>query len=194
MHYLKQSTAITIQLGPFVDKIDGVTAETGLTISQADVRLSKNGAAFAQANDANAATHDENGWYRKQLSATDTGTLGRLIVAVAEEGALPVWREFLVLPANVFDSLVAGSDYLQVDVSGAGAIAFTYTLTSAIDSSPIPAAEVWVTTDQGGSNVVASGTTDGDGQVVFYLDGGTYYLWRQKAGWNFDNPDTETVS
>ena len=45
--YLKQSTAATLALGPFVDATDGVTAETGLTISQADVRLSKNGASLS---------------------------------------------------------------------------------------------------------------------------------------------------
>jgi hypothetical protein len=115
MLYLKQSTVATVQLGPFVDEDDGKTAEAGLTISQADVRLSKNGAAFAQATDANAAAHDENGWYRKQLDATDTGTLGSLVVAVHESGALAVWHEFMVVPANVYDSLVAGSDYLEVD-------------------------------------------------------------------------------
>lgn len=113
--WLKQSTAITIQLGPFLDETDGKTAETGLTISQADVKLSKGGAAFAQKNDANAATHDAGGWYRCQLDATDTGTLGRLIVAVHESGALPVWREFMVVPANEYDSLISGSDALQVD-------------------------------------------------------------------------------
>ena len=113
--WLKQSTTVTIQLGPFLDSTDGVTAETGLTITQADIRLSKNGAAFAQATDANAATHDENGWYRKQIDTTDTGTLGRLIVAVNESGALPVWREFMVVPANEYDSLISGSDTLEVD-------------------------------------------------------------------------------
>jgi hypothetical protein len=194
MQLLKQSTAATLQIGPFVDEGDGVTAETGLTISQGDVRLSKNGAAFAQKNESSAATHDENGWYSVDLDTTDTGTLGRLVLAVSESGALPVWCEYMVLPANVYDSLVAGSDYLQVDTVGAGAIAFTYTLTSSVDASPISDADVWVTTDLGGSNVVASGTTDINGQITFYLDAGTVYVWRQKAGWNFTNPDTETVA
>lgn len=45
--YLKQSTAATIKVGPFLDSTDGDTAETGLTISQADVRLSKNGGNMA---------------------------------------------------------------------------------------------------------------------------------------------------
>lgn len=115
--FLKQSTAVNIALGPFVDATDGVTAETGLTISQADVRLKKNDANWAQKTEATSATHEENGWYEVPLDATDTGTLGHLVVNVSESGALPVWRSFLVLPANVYDSLVAGSDKLQVDTN-----------------------------------------------------------------------------
>ena len=118
MNYLKQSTTITIQLGPFLDEDDGKTAETALTVSSTDVWLSKGGAVFANPNDANAAAHDRVGWYRKQINATDTGTLGRLIVSVHEAGALPVWREFMVIPANVYDSLVAGTDDLDVQVEG----------------------------------------------------------------------------
>ena len=81
-----------------------------------------------------------------------------------------------------------------VHLAGAGAITFTYTLTLAADSSAIADADVWVTSDEAGNTLVASGETDENGQVVFYLDAGTYYVWRQKAGYNFTNPDTETVS
>lgn len=112
--FLKQSTAVTVVLGPFVDSADGATAETALTIAQADVRLSKNGGAFAQKGDATSCTHMENGHYSCLLSTADTGTLGHLRAAVNESGALAVWRDFLVLPANVYDSLVGGSDALQV--------------------------------------------------------------------------------
>ncbi len=112
--WLKQSTAVDIALGPFVDSTDGFTAETALTLSQADIRLKKNAGAWAQVNDATSATHEENGWYEKELDATDTNTLGILIVAVNETGALPVWREFMVVPANVYDSLVSAVDWLDV--------------------------------------------------------------------------------
>lgn len=115
-HWLKQSTATTVKIGPFVDSGDGVTAETSLTISQADIRISKNGGAFAQTNNATGATHDENGYYGVPLDTTDTNTLGRLKVCVSESGALPVWADYMVLPANVWDSLF-GSDKLQVDVA-----------------------------------------------------------------------------
>lgn len=113
--FLRQSTAVDIALGPFLDATDGVTAETALTISQADVRLKKNNGNWAQKNQASSATHEENGWYEASLDATDTNTLGILLVAVNESGALPVWREFLVVPAVVYDALVAGSDNLDVN-------------------------------------------------------------------------------
>ena len=112
---LKQSTAKTVRLGPFVDSTDGVTAETALTISQADIRLSKEGAAFAQTNNATGATHDENGWYSVPLDTTDTNTLGSLTVTIRETGALPVFKDFEVVTVNVFNSLVAGSANLAVD-------------------------------------------------------------------------------
>jgi len=120
MIYLKQSTAKTLRFGPFLDEDDGKTAETGLTISQADIRLSKNGAAFAQTNDASGATHDENGWYYLQLDATDTGTLGPLTVAIHESGALPVWREFVVVTSNVYDTLCSTEkfDVNAAEISG----------------------------------------------------------------------------
>jgi hypothetical protein len=114
MLLLKQSTAVDIALGPFVDSTDGVTAETALTLSQADIRLKKNAAAWAQKNDTTSATHEENGWYEVNLNSTDTNTLGVLVVAVNESGALPVWEKFMVVPANVYDSLISGTEWLEV--------------------------------------------------------------------------------
>lgn len=105
--FLKQSTAGTLVLGPFVDATDGVTAETALTISQADVRLSKNAGTFAQKNDATSATHMENGYYSTPINTTDTNTLGRMVVTVAESGALPVRQDYLVVTSDEWDRLHA---------------------------------------------------------------------------------------
>lgn len=79
--------------------------------------------------------------------------------------------------------------------SGAGAITWTYTLTSTVAGGPpIADADVWVSTDYAGDNVVASGRTNQYGVVTFYLDSGVVYVWRQKSGYDFTNPDIETVS
>lgn len=117
--WLKQSTVVTVKVGPFLDSSDGNTTEEALTISQADIRLSKNGGAFAQSNNAAGATHDENGWYGVPLDTADTGALGTLAVAIHKSGALAVWVEFMVVPANMWDSLF-GADRLQVDVREKG--------------------------------------------------------------------------
>ena len=114
---LKQSTAVEIKMGPFLDETTGKDAESGLTISQADVRLAKGGGDWAQKSEATTLVHEEAGWYRCLLDATDTDTIGHLLVAVHESGALPVWREFHVLAANIYDSLFgAATDKLDVNV------------------------------------------------------------------------------
>ena len=114
MTWLKQSTGVTIKIGPFLDETDGITPETALTITASEIRLSKNGGDIAAKAEATSATHDELGYYDVVLDATDTNTLGSLKLFIHESGALPVWSEFMVLPANVYDSLF-GSDKLQVD-------------------------------------------------------------------------------
>lgn len=124
MSILKQSTAVTIKLGPFVDDGDGKSAEDALTISQADIRLSKNGGDIAQSHNAAGATHDELGYYDVPLDTTDTDTLGRLRVLVSESGALPVWQDFVVVTANVYDSLF-GTDKLDCAVVEIAADALT---------------------------------------------------------------------
>lgn len=119
---LRQSTARTVQVGPFLDSTDGDTEETGLTITQADVRLSKNGAAFGAKNEASAAIHDEKGWYRVPLDATDTGSQGELVVSVHEAGALVAWRTFGIVSQQFYDSKYE-TDKLQVDMRELGGVA-----------------------------------------------------------------------
>lgn len=119
---LKQSTAVTVKLGPFVDAGDGATLESGLTLSQADIRLSKNGGDFAQTNNSAGATYDESGFYDVPLDTTDTNTLGNLVVVISESGALLVFARFMVLPANVYDSLFS-TDRLEVDLTQIGGAA-----------------------------------------------------------------------
>ena len=121
MIFLKQSTSVVVNFGPFVDKTDGVSLETGLATAMDNattgIRLSKNGAAYADRGDATVPAYDAMGDYRVTLSTTDTGTLGVLRM-VFEEAAttLPVWKEMMVVPANVYDSLVLGTDELTTDV------------------------------------------------------------------------------
>ena len=107
--FLRQSTAVDILLGPFLDDTDGKTAETGLTITQGDVKLSKNGQALAQKNDANAAVHDANGYHNCPLDTTDTNTVGQLTLICHESGALPVRLDYHVVEEAVYDAMYAAS-------------------------------------------------------------------------------------
>lgn len=77
---------------------------------------------------------------------------------------------------------------------GSGAVEWTYTVTSSVDGTPIDGCAVWVTTDAAGTNVIASGVTNASGVVTFWLDAGTYYIWRSLSQWDFDNPDLEVVA
>lgn len=78
--------------------------------------------------------------------------------------------------------------------TGPGAVQVTYVLTDSATTLPIADADIWVTTDIAGTNTIASGRTDASGEIDFWLDSGvTYYVWRQKDGYNFVNPDTEVV-
>ena len=118
MILLKKITSgtTTVVIGPFVDDTDGKTPETALTISQGDVLLWKHGGTtFGAKNESSAATHRSNGLYTVALNDTDLNTEGQLILSVNETGALPVRHDFMVVPAHVYDGLVAGTDFLQVD-------------------------------------------------------------------------------
>lgn len=175
MILLKQSTAVTKVIGRFVDSTDGVTPETALTISQADVRLSKNGGAFAQKSDTGSCTHMEAGFYACSLNSTDTGTLGILTLAVNESGAAPVQHEYMVVPANVYDSLVGGSDYLQADVANWNNAALTgidvYDAKFWIVDDNSGGADRWVVVWYKNSQPILAGITSPTLQVVKIADG-----------------------
>ena len=131
-----------------------------------------------------------------RLQAGGSPAVADIAVATATidwDGTVEITMSLLPTDSITADSL-AQSAIDAIHQAGAGAITFTYTLTSSVDSAAIPDAQVWVTSDEAGTTVIASGTTDSNGQVTFYLDAGTLYFWRQKPGWNFANPYQETVS
>lgn len=94
----------------------------------------------------------------------------------------------------LIDSIITKVDHLAIATLGIGAINWAYTLTDNVTALPITNAEVWVTTDSAGLNIVAHGFTNASGVVTFFLDAGTNYFWRQHGSYTFTNPDTEIVS
>jgi len=118
MIFLKQSTASQeVPLGYFVDSTDGNTEETGLTIANTDIKVWKTGATTLANKNSGGATHISNGIYYAVLDATDTDTLGPLVIFVHVSGALTVRLECCVLAANVYDSLVGATDKLDVNTA-----------------------------------------------------------------------------
>jgi len=140
---LRQSDAVELKLGPFVDSTDGNTDETGLTISQADVQIAKCAAggdcgAFAQKNDSGACAHDAIGLYECDFDATDTNTVGILEIAIHESGALPVFKTCEVVEEAVYDQQYAASATGAHAVSSGGITTASFA-SGAIDAAAIAA-------------------------------------------------------
>ena len=125
---LRQATAQTLRIGPFVDDSDGNTVEGSLTITQPDLRLSKDGGNFAQLNAAGTLSHDELGWYILALDTTDTDTVGELLLAVHESGALQVVHSWTVVEESVYDGLYASGAVL----TSATAVSFDTQITDSV--------------------------------------------------------------
>ena len=138
--------------------------------------------------------------------ADDDGTLNTIAtdaarLTAARAAILTDWinggRLDLLLDAikTVADAILVDTDTtIPALVGGGGDTAFTYTLTSDAGGAAIPNAHIWITSDEAGLAVIASGYTDQYGQVTFYLDTGIIYVWRTHADYSFTNPDQETVS
>lgn len=106
--FLKQSTASQSRMvGPFVDDTDFKTAETGLSIANTDVKLSKNGGGTTK--NSGGGTHIANGMYALTFDATDTDEVGELGFSISVSGALIVVGKFVVLEEAIYDSLFAPS-------------------------------------------------------------------------------------
>jgi hypothetical protein len=105
LKYLRQATAQTVVVGPFVAVADGATPVTTLTTgSTLNGRAVSNGtgAAYAPATFA----HDANGYYLAPLAVGDVPAVGRFRLEFS--GPLtyfPVWEDFAVLAAAVYDAL-----------------------------------------------------------------------------------------
>jgi hypothetical protein len=166
--FLKQSTAVVVNFGAFVDKTDGVTLETGL-VSALDhastgIFLSKNGGALTIRHaTVTATTYGAYGMYLVTLDTTDTNTLGSLRMSFSEAATcLPVWSDFQVVPANIYDSLVSGSDLVDVSMTQILGTAVSSPATAGIldvNLKNIANAAVSTSTAQLGVNAVQAGAT-----------------------------------
>lgn len=183
MQFLKANTAVDVLIGPFVDDTDGKTAETALTLSQADIKLSKNGQTLAQKSDVTAAAHDANGYYNCELDTTDTNTEGTITLIVHETGALPVRHEYMVLAEAAYDSLFAAKDTGYMDVN----IKAISEDTTAADNAEL----AFDGTGYGFTNCTIPTVTTLTGHTV--QTGDTYPLASGAAGFSAINTDVEAI-
>ena len=129
MRYLKQNTATRVTVGPFLDKTDGITPETALTATNEHLTLmvddggvptlvlDANATASGGNNDMVHVTNDDAGFYDLELTAAQLNYVGRAMLSINYvTDHLPVFHEFMIVPANVYDTLF-GTDKLDVNVS-----------------------------------------------------------------------------
>lgn len=183
MRFLKTNTAVRLTVGPFLDKTDGVTPETALTVTSCKLTLMVDDGnvptlvldtaptASGGANDMVHVTGDDAGFYDLELAAGNVNYLGRAMLAITDAAThCPVFHEFMILPANVYDSLVLGTDTLQADVTqwlGTAAATPTVAGVPEVDITHISGSAVSTSTAQLGVNAVqAGGTAWGSGAIT----------------------------
>lgn len=135
MKILKQNTGVLVLVGPLVDRTDGVTIVSGVTLSTCSAAsIMKHNATASTTVSMRTFTHIQQGVYTLSLATSDTDTLGQLTLYISAPNTVRPFREdYMVVPANVFDSLISGSDYLDANVAqfdGNSATAFLTSTTA----------------------------------------------------------------
>ena len=146
---LRHSTACVTAIGPFVDFTDGATSEEALTVTNAEIFLSKNGGGAGAKNDATDLGHLNGGMYSLTLDTSDTDTVGRLDVIINDTAndARPVMGHYQIIEEAIYDALyVASAD--GFNASG------QVNLLTATQAS-IDAIETGTVTDATGTNIAA---------------------------------------
>jgi hypothetical protein len=145
----------------------------------------------------------EDNW--KGVILWDTG--GGSPVYASDEYDIEGLTDAGVIADAIWDELQSGhidagsfGKYLDQEIStiaaaiGSGLLSCTWTQRDG-SGNPMDNVQIWITTDEAGSNVVAGALyTNTAGEATFMLDAGTYYVWREKGGFNFTNPQSWTVS
>ena len=132
MQYLRKNTAVIVSVGPFLDKGDGVTLETALTITNEKITViaetddgsaptlvldNVTGATSGTDNDLNYITNNDAGMMQLELTAANTNRVGRLRIVITDAANhCPVFHEYEILPAEIYDAMIAGTSLQKIDV------------------------------------------------------------------------------
>lgn len=119
--FLKQSTQVKVKLGQFVDATDGVTPETGITLGaadQAELLKHDSGTTVDVSGNTWAGITGDGGSYNLTLTTSNTDTVGNLAITVADASVCrPITEHFTVIPAQVWNSLIGGTDLIDANAS-----------------------------------------------------------------------------
>lgn len=140
MRILRENTATRISVGPFLDVTDGITPEVALTVTGIHLTLMVDDAgvptlsldadatASGGANDMVHVTNDDAGMYDLELAAANVNFTGRALLACIDTSEhLPVFHEFQIVSANVYDAIFTDGDVLDVSVTQLGGVAQSLT-------------------------------------------------------------------
>lgn len=170
---LNQQNLITFVM---VDAASIEVAGLGNTFT---LEVSKNGAAFVASGGTKAEIGS--GWYSYLSTAAEANTPGPVSIRVTGAGSLQQNLEYVVIDRNV---LATERTYTVYDSLGA----------------VLPDVRVEVYTDAAGTQLFNVYNTDTFGVARdMYgdkprLQAGTWYFYRYKHGYSFNNPDTEVLT
>jgi hypothetical protein len=154
---------------------DLVTDPAGL-----DSEVSKDGAGFADCVNEAVQIATSSGVCYLDLTAEEMAA-DTVAVVVKTSTADAKSTVIVLYPADSAD--------IPVTVEGSGAALKTIRIRDT-EGNPAIGAEVWLTSDEAGANVIAGvAVTDDAGEVNFLVDvGTTYWVWAKSADVAIDNP------
>jgi hypothetical protein len=166
MQILKQSTAVDVLIGPFVDLTNGATAETGETPV---VKLSKNAAALGTKAETTTPAHRADGYYLCKLNGTDTEEVGSLVLTVAASAnALPVRHEFQVVEEAVYDAIYASGGTVESAADIAAAVHSGTILTGTVGSGTNNTTTISISGGAGAISPALTVTDQVKGRVILF--------------------------
>lgn len=108
----KDTTSQIISLGPLVLASDGTTPYT-TALANTAIKLHKFGGTTLTNKNSGGSTHISDGIHYATLDATDSNTLGTMIIYIVVATVLIQRINCTVVPANVYESLVMGTEWLS---------------------------------------------------------------------------------
>ena len=131
---MRLNTSGNIIIGVFIESTDGYTPATGLTSADMTINFTLMGATasgnmstWTHTTGQLISTELAGGYYVFGLSSNPVSKVGRVRIDILGSSCIPFCEELQVLPANVYDAIVAasGTDYLLVDALQMAGVAIT---------------------------------------------------------------------